>query len=249
MQVRQSLGERDVIAPTMKRTAGAAGKFTKADFVIDTEGDVVRCPMGEATRAWRWVFVTPGADQSKVWVKRFAFAKEVCRGCARYQECLQDKWRRGRFITLHPQEAQLQAARAFERTDDFRGQYRQRAVVEHRLVRLMRPGVRQARYFGRAKTLLQLLLAATVANLTLVMGKLAHTTRRGGVNSRPMCTTGRRPRAAPHPRRISPTKSGGDARRHPSPDHLVATATSRYRSRQIMGFSPRFLAERARDAR
>ena len=32
----------------------------------------------------------------------------------------------------------------------------------------MQLGVRQARYFGRAKTLFQLLMAATVANLTLV---------------------------------------------------------------------------------
>jgi hypothetical protein len=32
----------------------------------------------------------------------------------------------------------------------------------------MQLGVRQARYFGRTKTLFQLLIAATVANLTLV---------------------------------------------------------------------------------
>jgi hypothetical protein len=33
---------------------------------------------------------------------------------------------------------------------------------------MMQLGVRQARYFGRTKTLFQLLIAATVANLTLV---------------------------------------------------------------------------------
>src|SRR5215216_3657624 len=43
-----------------------------------------------------------------------------------------------------------------------------RKVAEHRLARLMQLGVRQARYIGRAKTLFQLLMAATVANLTLV---------------------------------------------------------------------------------
>jgi hypothetical protein len=36
----------------------------------------------------------------------------------------------------------------------------------------MQLGMRQARYFGRAKTLFQLLMAATVANLTLVATKL-----------------------------------------------------------------------------
>ena len=43
--------------------------------------------------------------------------------------------------------------------------------MEHRLARLMQLGIRQARYFGRAKTRFQLYLAATVANLTLVAGK------------------------------------------------------------------------------
>ena len=173
MPVRQELGERELIAPTVKGGAGAAGRLTKADFVIDTEADLVRCPMGEETRSWRWVFVRPGAGQAKVRVKRFAFAKEVCRACARRGECTNSKRQQGRLITLHPQEAQLQAARAFEQTQYFKRQYRQRVVVEHRIARLVRLGVRQARYLGRAKTLVQLLLAATVANLTLLAGKVS----------------------------------------------------------------------------
>jgi hypothetical protein len=40
------------------------------------------------------------------------------------------------------------------------------------LARLVQLGVRQSRYFGRAKTLFQLLLASTVANLTLVATKM-----------------------------------------------------------------------------
>ena len=36
-------------------------------------------------------------------------------------------------------------------------------MVEHRLARLVQPGLRKARYFGRTKTLFQLLMAATVA--------------------------------------------------------------------------------------
>jgi hypothetical protein len=46
-----------------------------------------------------------------------------------------------------------------------------RQSVEHRIARLMQLGMRQARYFGRVKTLYQLLMAATVANLTLVATK------------------------------------------------------------------------------
>ena len=40
------------------------------------------------------------------------------------------------------------------------------------LARLVQLGARQARYFGRTETLFQLLMAATVANLTLVAGKV-----------------------------------------------------------------------------
>ena len=47
--------------------------------------------------------------------------------------------------------------------------------MEHRLARLVQLGMRQARYFGRAKTLFQLLMTATVANLTLVAGKVRMT--------------------------------------------------------------------------
>ena len=53
-------------------------------------------------------------------------------------------------------------------------------VVEHRLARLVQLGIRQSRYFGRVKTRFQLYLAATVANLTLVAGKLGRSGHTGG---------------------------------------------------------------------
>ena len=185
MEVRQELGEREVIAPTPKagayRTIDGERQrvITKAEFEIDTERDVVRCPAGQATKQWRWVGVD-GADGKRVQVKRFAFATHVCRGCALYGECVHDKRRRGRFVTLHQQEEALQQARALERTDYFREQYRRRVVVEHRIARLAGLGIRQARYFGHPKARLQLLLAATVANLTLIAGKMAQRNRSEG---------------------------------------------------------------------
>ena len=58
----------------------------------------------------------------------------------------------GRTVPLHPQEALLQQARALQQSEAF-GEYRQRrVVVEHRLARLVQLGIRQSRYFGRAKT-------------------------------------------------------------------------------------------------
>ena len=60
-------------------------------------------------------------------------------------------------------------------------EYRARRVVaEHRLARLVQLGIRQSRYFGRVKTQFQLYLAATVANLTLVLGKIGLSGSTGG---------------------------------------------------------------------
>ena len=61
--------------------------------------------------------------------------------------------------------------------DEYRAR---RVVVEHRLARLVQLGIRQARYFGRVKTKFQLYLAATVANLTLVAGKIGLSGSTGG---------------------------------------------------------------------
>jgi hypothetical protein len=66
---------------------------------------------------------------------------------------------------VHPQEALLQAARAYQQTPEGRAHLRERVVVEHRLARLGQLGIGQTRYIGRAKTRFQLLMAATIANL------------------------------------------------------------------------------------
>ena len=81
--------------------------------------------------------------------------------------------------SIHPQAALLQQARALQQSEAF-AEYRQRrVVVEHRLARLVQLGIRQSRYFGRAKTRFQLYLAATVANLTLVAAKAGLTGETG----------------------------------------------------------------------
>ena len=61
----------------------------------------------------------------------------------------------------------LQEARAFHQDSAAFAPYRAlRQVAEHRLARLVQLGLRQACYRGRLKTEAQLLLTATVANLT-----------------------------------------------------------------------------------
>ena len=55
-----------------------------------------------------------------------------------------------------------------QKTKRFRKRYRKRVVVEHRIGRLVQLGIRQAKYFSKAKTGFQIALAATVANLMLL---------------------------------------------------------------------------------
>jgi hypothetical protein len=147
---------------------GRPGYFAKGDFKIDLEQDAVTCPAGQTTSKWKLKRVRTGTRGERVAVKQFEFAAERCRCCAHYRQCVQSKLGKGRSIVLHPEEGLLQEARAYQETTAFREDTRLRQTVEHRLARLVQLGIRQARYFGRAKTKWQLLLAAAVANLVLV---------------------------------------------------------------------------------
>jgi hypothetical protein len=64
------------------------------------------------------------------------------------------KDRVGRTVFLHPQEALLQQARAFQNSPEFQPYRIMRQTTEHCLARLVQCGIRQARYFGRKKTLI-----------------------------------------------------------------------------------------------
>jgi len=87
-------------------------------------------------------------------------------------KCIASKKWKGRTVSLHPQEAFLQQARALQRSEAFAEYQKRRQISEHRLAGLVQLGIRQARYFGQLKTLFELFLAATVTNLTLVATKM-----------------------------------------------------------------------------
>jgi len=129
------------------------GLYPKSAFVIDLDHNTVTCPAGHTTRA---------SCRTSDGGRKFFFGG-VCASCPLRMACTQAK--RGRTVQVHAQEAQLRAARAFQRTPEGRRALRERVVVEHRLARLGQLGIGQARYLGRVKTRFQLLMAATIANL------------------------------------------------------------------------------------
>ena len=133
------------------------GRFPKTAFRIDLDAATCTCPGGQTTSE---LHHTSGGQSG------FFFPVAVCAACPLRAQCVVGQG--GRTVAVHPQEALLQQARAFQASAAFAAVRRRRQAVEHRLARLMQLGLRQARYVGRAKTLFQLAMAAAVANLTLL---------------------------------------------------------------------------------
>ena len=157
--------------------------FPKEDFHIDLEAGACTCPAGNVTRRIRPLGTRTTATGRTHQLKAFQFDGAVCGVCPLRTQCVASAPGTGRTVQLHPQEDLLQQARALQQSEAF-DEYRQRrVVVEHRLARLVQLGIRQARYFGRAKTKFQLYLAATVANLTLVATKAGLSADTGGDSS------------------------------------------------------------------
>ena len=161
--------ERKLVAKVVNRRGQA--QFPKEDFRIDLEAMTCVCPAGQETQ--KVVSISSGERWGApgVPLRAFRFAAALCDACPLRPSCVRARPGKGRLVMLHPRETLLQEARAFQQSEAFAPYRKLRQVAEHRLARLMQLGVHQARYFGRTKTLLQLLIAATVANLTLVATK------------------------------------------------------------------------------
>jgi hypothetical protein len=131
-------------------------EISKRRFTLLWEGEAVvgvSCPNAETTREYR-----EGKDGSRTF-----FFGACCRRCPLRHKCLQGQG--SRSVHIHPQEHLLERARQLQASEAGRTALRQRVVAEHVLARLARLGVSQARYFGREKTRMQWLFAATVVNL------------------------------------------------------------------------------------
>ena len=154
--------------------------FPKNDFHLDLAAGSCACPAGQVTRT-----IVPAGKRTdgagRVYrLQAFQFDGAVCGVCPLRSQCIAAQGRKGRRVLIHPQEGMLQQARALQQSADYDEYRARRVVVEHRLARLVQLGIRQARYFGRVKTKFQLYLAATVANLTLVAGKIGRSGSTGG---------------------------------------------------------------------
>jgi hypothetical protein len=180
-RTRQEFADADRRLVAKVPSRGCRDQISKDAFRINLEEMSCTCPAGQTTRTlirqgyWQDRHGQRHPDQA------FVFDADVCSLCPLRSTCVKAKGHKGRTIRLHPQERLLQEARALQQSPAFQ-EYRQvRQAAEHRLGRLVQLGIRQARYFGRRKTLFQLLMAATVANLTLVATKTGQMSPKGGL--------------------------------------------------------------------
>jgi hypothetical protein len=150
---------RELVARVPK--TAQTGRFSKTAFVIDLEKNTITCPQGHTV------------TECKTVTKKgtlFQFPDELCVSCPLRASCTTSA-KHGRVITVHPQEALLQKARDYQKSDAFTEDIKARQSVEHRFARLKQLGVRNSRFFGRAKTKFQLMMASTVANLTRIFAQ------------------------------------------------------------------------------
>jgi transposase len=182
-QTRQEFAdaERRLVAKVPAR--GGHGQISKDAFGINLDEMSCTCPAEQTTSKLIRQGYWQDWDGERHPDQAFLFDADVCAICPLRSACVKAKGQRGRTIRLHPQERLLREARALQYSPAFAEYRRVRQAAEHRLARLVQLGIRQARYFGRKKTLFQLLISATVANLTLTATKTGQMRSKGGLSS------------------------------------------------------------------
>lgn len=131
-----------------------ANGFSKDRFTIDLAAGTVTCP------AHHTVSIRAGLRHR---VARFG---PLCGYCPLRSDCT--KARRGRVISIHPQEAALQHAKARQRDPAWQADYRtNRPVVERKISHFTRRpwGARKARCRGHKRILTDILTRASAINL------------------------------------------------------------------------------------
>lgn len=156
-----------LVGPVAAETSWQAREgtgFAAGAFAVDWAQQRVTCPLGQVSSHWHETQKHGHA------VVQIDFPAAACQGCASRQQCLRSQ-RSGRRLTLlaPPAGPALQAARAWQETDEFAEAYGPRAGVEGTHGQAIRRcGLRYCRYVGKAKTHLQHLCTAAALNLLRV---------------------------------------------------------------------------------
>jgi IS5 family transposase len=152
-------GHAQLIKPIPLRPA-VPGGFTRDAFTVDLQANTVTCPAGHT------VAITPSRRAVFDW---------RCGPCPLRERCTRAK--DGKTLNLHPQEAELAAARRRATDPTFQASYRRwRPMVERSIAWLVANGHRRVRYRGLARNQLGLSVRVAAINLRrLIAMGLDHT--------------------------------------------------------------------------
>ncbi len=137
----------------------ATGRFTRPAFQVSPDQRAATCPAGVTIRPHQRC--RHASDRPRT--VRFVFPRQACASCQLRSRCTTARGRR--ILTLGPHDGILQAARAAQTQPRVRRKLRRRAIIERKIAELKRHGLRQARYWGSRKVLLQARLTALLVNL------------------------------------------------------------------------------------
>ena len=136
--------------------------YDLSQFTVDWDNQFVTCPEGKQSRYWKETTGSRGQP-----IIQTVFREKDCRDCPVRSLCTQSV-KAPRYLTFHPQEKleALQAARAYQETDEFKERYKKRAGIEGTISQAAYTlGMRRTRYRGLTKTHLHHLATAAAINV------------------------------------------------------------------------------------
>jgi transposase len=147
----------EVIVPPAEQTPTTV--FPPEAFQFDAAQEELTCPNGETTRARERSRHDNGY--------KYRFGARQCAGCPLREKCLQNpETKKGRTVTKNDYEAEYRAAQEKAKTPRYQEVRREHPRIERKLGELVRwHDAREARYWGRGKTLVQALLTGFVVNV------------------------------------------------------------------------------------
>ena len=151
--MRVEMEERNIeLVAKVPPATNPKGYFTKDDFEINLENKTITCPANHAI------------DIKKAGPHKFP--AETCNECILRAQCTSSA--SGRVVTIHEHEAILQKARQEQETDAFKEEYRLRPRVERVIENQTSNGARNARFYGKQKNGVQLMVHAVIYNFRTI---------------------------------------------------------------------------------
>ena len=161
------------VRPNVGWQARTEGGYDISRFTIDWEAKKAICPEGK--QSWGWKTAIDSWGRTDIVVR---FARRDCLECKSRALCTRSK-EEPRHLTLLPNKAEhevVQAARARQKTAEWKGKYDERAGIEGTFSRATSVlGLRRARYRGQEKVQLEHVLTAVALSILRTVEWLAGT--------------------------------------------------------------------------